>query len=195
MAELGCQVVAFDYSMSEIQGLRAGRNLMEYDTSLYFHIVRGDWNHLPFKRGTFDVVFCFQSLHHSPTLNGLLCSIHSILKQKGRLISIGDPTMPLLTFNRQTYAERHQSIQMQNELYDNFYSARRYIRAFRHAGFLIQSIQPTFDLLRSKRMGILSKTVIRSVPDQHIEKANELLKPFLTHLLPQTITIAAEKSQ
>lgn len=153
MAELGCRVVAFDYNLSDVQGLRAGRKLIEERKSPHFDIVRGDWKKLPFKAEVFDIIFCFQSLHHSNTLDNLVCELYTLLKRRGRLISIGDPTPPLYIMDRERYAKEHQTISIQGGVYDNYYSALKYLRAYRRADFSIQVITTAskpLDFLKSK---------------------------------------------
>ena len=199
MAERGCTVVAFDYNLSSLQGLRAGKKLIEEGKSPFFHIVGGDWNNVPFKPGTFDVIFSFQSLHHSIDLENLLSILYILLKRKGRLISVGDPTMPFYVINTRGYANKRQAIQMQGGIYDNYYSVMKYLTAYRRAGFSVEEINTAakpLDLLKSKRLGIISLLWTQArVPDTTplFSKINSLLQPLFLHLKSQIITIVGIK--
>ena len=199
MAELGCRAVAFDYNLSDVQGLRAGRKLIEEEKSTRFSIVRGDWKKLPFKAEVFDAIFVFQSLHHSITLDNLVCDLYALLKQGGAMISIGDPIAPLYIMNRERYAKKHQPISIQGGVYDNYYSVLKYLRAYRRAGFSIQAITTTskpLDLLKSKRLGIISRLWTQmNISDNNpfFRCLNKLLQPTFLYLKSQSITILGVK--
>ena len=198
MAEIGCRVVAFDYNLSDIQGLRVGRQKIKEGKSPYFDTVCGDWEKLPFKTEVFDVIFCYQSLHHSFNLDSLLKNLYTVLKKGGRIISTGDPTMPLFVLNRKAYAQKFQTIKMQQGIYDNYYSVMQYRRAYRRANFSIQitiSSQP-LDVLKSKRLGIVSRLCTRmklSNNNSFLRILNSLLMPIFLYFKRQTITIVGLK--
>lgn len=196
MAELGCRVVAFDYNISDVQGLRAGRKLIEEGKSPYFDIVCGDWKKLPFKAEVFDVIFCYQSLHHSITLDNLVCDLYALLKRGGAMINIGDPTAPLYIMDRERYAKKHQTISIQGGVYDNYYSVRKYLGAYRRAGFSIQVIttasQP-LDFLKSKRLGIVSRLWTQMETSDFRRLINKLLQPASLCLMSQSLIIMGLK--
>ena len=199
IAEIGCRVVAFDYNLSDIQGLRVGRQLIKEGKSPYFDTVCGDWEKLPFRTEVFDVIFCYQSLHHSMNLDSLLGYLYTVLKKGGRIISTGDPTVPLYVLNRKAYAQKFQTIKMQQGIYDNYYSVMQYRRAYRRAGFSIQVITTAsspLDFLKSKRLGIVSQLLSRmGISDNNplLRRLNLLLQPIFLHLRRQTITIVGLK--
>jgi len=184
MATLGCKVTAFDYNLSDKIGLGAGKKLIKEGKTPYFDIVRGDWNKLPFKRETFDIIFCFQVLHHTAdvdNLYNLLSNIHVLLKPKGRLISIADPTAPLYITNQERYAKKFQVISMQGGEYDKHYNIMQYRKAFRHAGFSIQRIT-----IASTPLDFLERNIF-------LRRLKVFLQLFFLILRRQSVTIVSIK--
>ena len=58
--------------------------------------VIGDIVHLPFRDGQFDVIFCFATLHHFPSLNEALIEVWRVLKMDGIFFFAGEPMGSIL---------------------------------------------------------------------------------------------------
>ena len=75
----GAHVVALDYS-SAVDACWANFRLQPR-----LNVVQGDIYCLPFKPGSFDFVYCFGVLQHTPDARGAFMSLASQLKEGGRL--------------------------------------------------------------------------------------------------------------
>jgi len=82
-AAKGCKVVASDIS-----------NYLKvscvYLDDAYFERIFSDMHNLPFRDGTFDIVFGSAVLHHTKKLRYVFSEIHRILKQGGRFVLINE---------------------------------------------------------------------------------------------------------
>lgn len=76
---MGGEVVGIDMSYSVDA---AFRNLSHYDK---FHIVQADIFNMPFKDGTFDIIFSIGVLHHSNDCKGAFKKLPSLLKKGGKI--------------------------------------------------------------------------------------------------------------
>jgi SAM-dependent methyltransferase len=75
----GAEVVAVDYS-GAVDACRA--NLASYDR---LHVIQGDVFALPFEPGSFDYVFCFGVLQHTPDVERAFRSLPRQLKAGGKI--------------------------------------------------------------------------------------------------------------
>lgn len=75
----GAEVVALDYS-SAVDA--AWSNLGPHPR---LNVVQGDIYHLPFKPGSFDFVYCFGVLQHTPDVERSFFSLLPMLAERGRL--------------------------------------------------------------------------------------------------------------
>jgi SAM-dependent methyltransferase len=58
--------------------------------------VIGDIVHLPFRDGQFDVIFCFATLHHFPSLDEALIEVWRVLRIDGIFFFAGEPMGSIL---------------------------------------------------------------------------------------------------
>lgn len=85
----GAEVVALDYS-SAVDA--AWANLGPHPR---LNVVQGDIYHLPFKPGSFDFVYCFGVLQHTPDVERAFHSLVPMLNERGRLAVDVYPKLPL----------------------------------------------------------------------------------------------------
>jgi SAM-dependent methyltransferase len=89
-------VVGFDLS---IGSLRIARK--RYEDDRWIEILQADGDHLPFRRGVFDVVFCKSFLHHMANPSETLSDLRKLAREGGCLIAIEPGLLnPLLAFAR-----------------------------------------------------------------------------------------------
>lgn len=79
-ARYGAEVIALDSSPDAIAS--ATRNL---EGNMRAHVVQGDVDRPPFKKGVFDLVYCLGVLHHVPDAHASFKSLHELVKPNGRL--------------------------------------------------------------------------------------------------------------
>ena len=77
--EFGARVVALDYS-SAVDACRAN-----FPDEKRLEVVQGDIYHLPFEPATFDYVYCFGVLQHTPDPAGAFMSLPRQLRDGGKL--------------------------------------------------------------------------------------------------------------
>jgi SAM-dependent methyltransferase len=99
-----------------------------------FEPVIGDFERLPFREGSFDLVFCAAVLHHSVDLPGLLRSVLRVLKIGGRLVAVNEPCIAVGE-NEREVLERDASQELSFGIKETRPNFRRYWEAFREAGF------------------------------------------------------------
>jgi ubiquinone/menaquinone biosynthesis C-methylase UbiE len=89
-------VVGFDLSLNS---LRIARKL--YQDERRIEVIQADGDHLPFRQGVFDVVFCKSILHHMTNPSETLSDLRKLTRNGGCLIAI-EPGLfnPLLAFAR-----------------------------------------------------------------------------------------------
>ena len=84
LASLGNYVVGTDISQAAIA--KAKKTSKNYNVDL--DLVVADSEKLPFKEGCFDVCYCFWTLHHFPSIAGVLSELNGRLRAGGHLIII-----------------------------------------------------------------------------------------------------------
>ncbi len=94
-ARKGCDCVALDISAKKYIGLETAEIYFASD-KVYFERVLGDIEALPFKDGTFDVIFSSAALHHSAHLETVLAEISRCLSPGGRLAVCNEPCVGVL---------------------------------------------------------------------------------------------------
>ena len=90
-AQKGCRVVALDIT----EYLHAADLYMEHDGA-YYDRVMADMSQLPFKDGSFDLVFSHSVVHHCKDLKKLFSEFCRVLKPGGRLVALHECSFGLL---------------------------------------------------------------------------------------------------
>jgi SAM-dependent methyltransferase len=129
----GCRVVAIDIVADDQVGLGRAWVLMEH-SGARFEPVIGDFERLPFREGSFDLVFCAAVLHHSVDLPRLLRSVLRVLKAGGRLVAVNEPCLGAGE-NEQEVLERDAAQELSFGIKETRPNLGRYWAAFREAGF------------------------------------------------------------
>jgi SAM-dependent methyltransferase len=140
LALRGCQVVAIDIVADDQIGLGRAWALMER-AGVRFEPVIGDFERLPFRDSTFDLVFCAAVLHHSIDLVRLLRSVSRVLKPGGRLVAVNEPCIAGHEDER-AVLERDASQELAFGIKETRPDFRRYSDAFRAAGYGDVEITP-----------------------------------------------------
>jgi SAM-dependent methyltransferase len=120
------QVISLDLSEAEIA--QGGANL-----PLRGHLVRGDWDCLPFRAKCFDGAVFFAALHHSQDLAATLSELALALRPGGFVYATHEPLASLLWGKRQR--ARMAEIGREEGGIETSPSAREYREGFRRAGF------------------------------------------------------------
>ncbi len=94
-ARKGCYCVALDITANKFIGLETADVYFTSD-NVYFERVLGDLEALPFKDGTFDIIFSSAALHHSAYLDRVLEEISRCLATDGRLAVCNEPCVGVL---------------------------------------------------------------------------------------------------
>jgi ubiquinone/menaquinone biosynthesis C-methylase UbiE len=91
---LGTDILQFARAGSEVYGIdltaraiELTKQRFEYE-GLSGHFQQASFNEIPFAEGTFDVVYSFGVLHHSPDTQGGIAEIYRVLKPGGLLIAM-----------------------------------------------------------------------------------------------------------
>jgi len=85
---IGYDAVVVDFDASDVSGLVAGKNISN-NMVFTFHLVRADYEQMPFRDKSFDVAFASQVLHHAEDLNRIVSEVARVTK--GVLIVIDEP--------------------------------------------------------------------------------------------------------
>jgi len=135
-ARKGCYCVALDISVKKFIGLETADVYFKSD-NVYFERVLGDLEALPFKDGTFDVIFSSAALHHSAQLERVLEEISRCLSTDGRLAVCNEPCVGVLRkvmkHKKQNGEENHHGINA------HLYAFPEWVRGIERAGLI-----PTF---------------------------------------------------
>jgi SAM-dependent methyltransferase len=129
----GCRAVAIDIVADDQIGLGRALALMEH-AGARFEPVIGDFERLPFRQGSFDLVFCAAVLHHSVDLPRLLRSVFRVLKDGGRIVAVNEPCLGAGE-NEQEVLERDAAQELSFGIKETRPNLGRYWAAFREAGF------------------------------------------------------------
>ncbi|KPK99090.1 MAG: hypothetical protein AMJ95_00520 [Omnitrophica WOR_2 bacterium SM23_72] len=122
-AKKGCSVIALD-----ISNYLKVSNLFIKDA--YFDRIFSDMHNIPFKDGSFDIVFGAAVLHHSKDLEAAFREIHRVLKKGGKLVLINE-------VSRGVFESIHPVFEkMQSKGYgDTAYTLPEWRRSAREGGF------------------------------------------------------------
>ena len=77
-ARQGTQIVSTDLSFDNVARTRRGFETL----GLQGRFVTADAEHLPFAAGSFDAVYSFGVLHHTPDTQGAIRELHRVLKRE-----------------------------------------------------------------------------------------------------------------
>jgi SAM-dependent methyltransferase len=133
LAQHGCRVVAIDIVPDDQVGLGRAWALMER-AGVRFEPVIGDFERLPLREASFDLVFCAAVLHHSVDLPRLLRSVLRVLKAGGRLVAVNEPCLGAGE-NEQEVLERDAAQELSFGIKETRPNLGRYWAAFREARF------------------------------------------------------------
>jgi ubiquinone/menaquinone biosynthesis C-methylase UbiE/uncharacterized protein YbaR (Trm112 family) len=129
----GCRVAAIDIVADDQVGLGRSWALME-NAGVSFAPVIGDFECLPFKDATFDLVFCAAALHHAPDLTKMLRDVHRVLKPGARLLAINEPCIGA-DESEQDALQREAAQELSFGIRETRPSLRRYGSSLEEAGF------------------------------------------------------------
>lgn len=90
-AQRGCEVTALDVT----NYLMASDLYFEKDGS-YFHRLMADMSVLPFKDGSFDIIFSHSVIHHCKELKKLFAEFRRVLRPGGRVVALHECAFGLL---------------------------------------------------------------------------------------------------
>jgi SAM-dependent methyltransferase len=135
LARAGCRVVALDVVRDrQAGGLETGDVYLRHGTPP-FERVLASMEKLPFRPGTFDLVFSVASIHHSPVLGQVVARCARVLRGGGKLALTSEPCYRVLRDKRVDNAETEAGIN------EHAYSILDYRQAFMAAG-----LQPRYAL-------------------------------------------------
>lgn len=138
-ARMGCDCVALDIN----HHLMVADLFME-EYGIYFERCLADMSRLPFRRATFDVVFCSQVLHHSTDLVKTLVEISRVLKPGGRLAIFSEPMYGMLFAWRKFFFGREAR---KLGIIERIYGIDEWLESIREAGLspnLYYSLHPRY---------------------------------------------------
>jgi ubiquinone/menaquinone biosynthesis C-methylase UbiE len=165
-ARSGCQVTAIDPDPSLIVGIKSIRQLSR-EANMPMDLVQTSGERIPFKDGTFDIVYGRQVLHHAKDLEQLCREAARVLRAGGVLMA----TREHVISSREDLSLFFESHPLHG-LYggENAFSLREYYRAIRKVG------------LRLKKVYGPHQSVINYFPmscSENHEKLNAVLEGFL----------------
>lgn len=137
----GCRVVALDVVTDENVGLGRARAIMDH-AGTYFERVIGDGENLPFQPGSFDLVFCAATLHHTSHLGQMMAEINKVLKPAGQICAINEPSICIFASEEEVL-----SLDAAQELSLGINERRPkivdYFAALQQNGFVVEQAMPT----------------------------------------------------
>lgn len=155
-ANNGYNVVAIEMNMSYICGIgffRANREKMP------FNAVLGDCEYMPIKTGKFDIVFCYQALHHTPDVNKMVYEMMRCTKEGGMIIAGGEHIRPFFV-NEKKFVNNHPATNFGAN--EHAYPYYIYGNAFKKAGLCRIKIVPIIDFDKNSQ-GIIKKFIKKSM--------------------------------
>ncbi len=143
-ARYGAEVVAFDNSAEAVASCQA--NL---DGAVRAHVVQGDVERPPFRRGLFDLVYCYGVLHHVREAHPIFRTLGELTRPGGRLsIWVYGPRQGSMRVA--TGALRGAAAAMSAEQLHTFSKAvASGLRAFSHTPYRFLSPVPPFGFILS----------------------------------------------
>jgi SAM-dependent methyltransferase len=166
LALRGCRVVAIDIVADDQVGLGRAWALMDR-SGVRFEPVIGDFERLPFREGSFDLVFCAAVLHHSVDLPRLLRSILRVLKAGGQLVAVNEPCIGAAESERDVL-ERDARQELSFGIKETRPNFRRYWEALRTAGFRdIELIPLQAHGLDDQQLEGWTRDLLGRVPGEH----------------------------
>ncbi len=159
-AEKGYDVVALEMNPSELCGLGIFK---KYRDKMPFRAVLGDCENSPLKEGVFDVVFCFQALHHAADLDRMVSEMARCVKRGGFVIAGGEHIRPFFAGEKE-FREKHPAVIFGAN--EHAYPYYRYRDAFKRAGIAKVKVLPRgfecdFETISRKHMRFLMKALLR----------------------------------
>lgn len=130
-AKEGCDVVALDMNRSEVVGLGAG-NILANGAGVQFRRVCGDCERIPLKDNLFDVVFCYQALHHAYDLEKMVKEVVRTLKKGGKFIAVHEQTRPITAITDNEF--RKNKVATKYGVNEHAYWLFKYTRVLKKAG-------------------------------------------------------------
>ena len=91
MARRGCEVTALD-----VTNYLMASDLYFEEDGTYFERINADMSTLPFKDGTFDIVFSHSVIHHCKDLSKLFREFRRVLRPGGRVVALHECAFGLL---------------------------------------------------------------------------------------------------
>jgi SAM-dependent methyltransferase len=141
----GCRVVALDVTDDEHVGLGRGRVLMRH-AATYFERSIGDGERLPFRPGSFDIVFCAAALHHTSDLALFLRNVARVLRPGGLLCAINEPSISILIDEKKALAGSDD--ELRHGINERRPDLAGYLSSLSKAGFAIEKVaSPPFRTL------------------------------------------------
>lgn len=133
--------------------LRIHRNKISFEN------IQGDCENLPIRTGKFDVVFCYQALHHMTNINKMVYEMARCAKKGGLVIAGGEPIKPFFSDEKRFIDENPTSRFGTNE---HAYPYYQYINAFKNAGLSEIKVIP-FSNFNTRSQNIVKKFVVQSI--------------------------------
>lgn len=136
LARNGWQVTALEPDPSNIVGAGAIR-VLAANCGLAIDVVE-DWGEeLPFRDGSFDLVYCRAVLHHARNLGSLCNEVARVLRPGGRFLAVREHVISRQE-DLQAFLEGHPL----HKLYggENAYLLKEYLGRIRDAGLVIERV-------------------------------------------------------
>jgi len=170
-ASLGHDVIATDPDLSKDVGLGATERLSRFIQAGSISVVQGSAEDLPFKNGSFDVVYARQALHHFSNLYQGVAECSRVLKPGGLFLATREH---VITDENQLQEFLDNHILHQLHGGENAHTLDAYIGVLQQADFQKIKVLKTFDsVINHFPMSNLDlrKSLIKSLTNKLGEKA------------------------